>query len=137
MVSLVTKTDINLQSLEQLAIHKTVQVQSYGVLVVLSEPDLIIQQISNNTNYWFGIPAANLIGAPLEELFDSFQLEPLKMGLTQENWDFVNPTKLWARTNGDNYVVFDGVFHRNQDGLLILELEPTDSLENISFLSFF
>lgn len=137
MVSLVTKTDINLQSLEQLAIHKTVQVQSYGVLVVLSEPDLIIQQISNNTNYWFGIPAANLIGAPLEELFDSFQLEPLKMGLTQENWDFVNPTKLWARTNGDNYVVFDGVFHRNQDGLLILELEPTDSLENISFLSFY
>ena len=137
MVSLVTKTDINLQSLEQLAIHKTVQVQSYGVLVVLSEPDLIIQQISNNTNYWFGVPTANLIGAPLEDLFDSFQLEPLKMGLTQENWDFVNPTKLWARTNGDNYVVFDGVFHRNQDGLLILELEPTDSLENISFLSFY
>lgn len=41
------------------------------------------------------------------------------------------------RKKGDEYVVFDAVFHRNPEGLLILELEPAISQENIPFLSFY
>lgn len=49
----------------------------------------------------------------------------------------INPTKIWARVKGDEYIVFDGIFHRNADGLLILELELAFSQENIPFLSFY
>ncbi len=137
MINLINKTDIHAQHLEQIAIHKTTQIQSYGLLLVLSEPDLRVVQTSNNTQMLLGLQAEQVLGLSLEEIFDSFQVEPIKFGLTQENWDYINPTKLWARTQGDNFAVFDAVFHRNADGLLILELEPTDNLESISFLGFY
>ena len=41
------------------------------------------------------------------------------------------------RKKGDEYSVFDGVFHRNIEGCLILELEPALAQENIPFLSFY
>ncbi|MDJ0897691.1 MAG: ATP-binding protein, partial [Xenococcus sp. MO_188.B8] len=44
---------------------------------------------------------------------------------------------IWSRKQGDDYVIFDGVFHRNTEGVLILELEPATSQENIPFLSFY
>jgi chemotaxis family two-component system sensor kinase Cph1 len=73
----------------------------------------------------------------LEDILDSFQVEKLKAAVAEENQDFLNPTKLWARKKGDEFIVFDGIFHRNPDGFLILELEPAISQENIPFLSFY
>ena len=113
------------------------RIQPHGVLVVLSEPELVISRISNNVSYLFGIPPEDLCDLPLESLLDSFQVERLKEGLAQENFDFINPTKVWGRKGEDDFVVFDAVFHRNRDGLLILELEPAISQENIPFLSFY
>ena len=113
------------------------RIQPHGVLVVLSEPELIISQISSNVSYLFGVPPEDLCDRPLESLLDSFQVERLKAGLAQENFDFINPTKVWGRTGGDNFVVFDAVFQRNRDGLLLLELEPAISQESIPFLSFY
>ncbi|MEM7593595.1 MAG: ATP-binding protein, partial [Cyanobacteria bacterium P01_A01_bin.83] len=78
-----------------------------------------------------------MIGKTLEELFDPFQFDIIQRGITQQNLDFINPTKMWVRKNGGEYVIFDGVFHRNQDGILILELEPAESQESIPFLSFY
>ena len=113
------------------------RIQPHGVLVVLSEPELVISRISNNVSYLFGIPPEDLCDLPLESLLDSFQVERLQEGLAQENFDFINPTKVWGRKGADDFVVFDAVFHRNRDGLLILELEPAISQENIPFLSFY
>ncbi|MGL5035497.1 MAG: cyanobacterial phytochrome A, partial [Microcystaceae cyanobacterium] len=113
MVNFVNKkVDVHLQQLEQLAIHKTIKIQSYGVLLVLSEPELTILQTSNNTQELLGITAEALVGESLETIFDTVQIEPIKFGLSQENWDYINPSKLWARLTGDNYTVFDAVFHR-------------------------
>ncbi|TVQ43714.1 MAG: GAF domain-containing protein [Gloeocapsa sp. DLM2.Bin57] len=112
-------------------------IQPHGVLMVLSEPELTIVQITANASRLFGLRLEDILGQTLDDLLDPFQTEGIKQGLAQDNLDFINPTKVWARKSGDEYVVFDAVFHRNSDGLLILELEPAFAQENIPFLSFY
>ncbi|MEA5566783.1 ATP-binding protein [Anabaena sp. UHCC 0399] len=129
--------DINVTRLKEAPIHLSSQVQPHGVLLVLEEPDLKILQVSNNTWDILDINAESVLQKKLEDLLDSFQVERIKAGLLEGNIEFINPTKLWMRKKGDDYVVFDAVFHRNSEGFLILELEPAISQENIPFLSFY
>ncbi|MGB3204802.1 MAG: ATP-binding protein [Crinalium sp.] len=128
---------IELSSLKQAPIHVSGQIQPHGVLFVLQEPELKILQFSSNVPKIFGIAAEDIIGKNLDEVLDTFQVEKLKAGISADSLDFINPTKLWVRKAGDDYLVFDGVLHRNADGFLILELEPAISNENIPFLSFY
>jgi chemotaxis family two-component system sensor kinase Cph1 len=79
----------------------------------------------------------SILGKTLDQIFDSFQLDRFRAGLAQENLDFINPTRVWIRRKGDDYAVFDAVFHRSADGFLILELEPAITQDNIPFLSFY
>lgn len=124
-------------ALEQNPIHLLGQIQPHGIVFVLNDEDLTITQTSTNTYGILGIDPKAIIGMSLESIFDSFQIDPLTEKLRQNNLDYVNPTKLWARVSGDEYVVFDAVFHRNFDGFLVLELEPAISQESIPFLSFY
>ena len=117
--------DINLKRLEELQIHLWGKIQPHGVLFVLDESNLKIVQTSSNTKQFFGIIPQEIVNLTLDDIFDSFQIEQLKIGLENNNLDFINPTKLWARVDGDNYVIFDGIFHRNGEGFLILELESS------------
>jgi two-component system, chemotaxis family, sensor kinase Cph1 len=127
----------NFKLIEQAPIHTHGQIQPHGIVFVLDEPDLKIIQASTNTFQIFGIHPEQVLGKTLGEIFDPFQMERIEIGIADNNLDFINPSKLWARIKGDDYVVFDGVFHRNAEGLLILELEPAFSQENIPFLSFY
>ncbi len=130
-------TNIDLTNLYRDTIHTSGQIQPHGVVLVLQEPELKIVQASTNTYAVFGIEPENIIEQSLEDLLDPFQFEKIQGGLSRDNLDFINPTKIWIRKEGDDYAIFDGVFHRNSQGLLILELEPTISQENIPFLSFY
>ncbi len=122
---------------ERKPIHNSGAIQPYGVVLVLQEPDFKILQVSTNSSAILGISPEEMLGKSLEEILDPFQMERLELGLRQDNLDFINPTKIWSRKQGDDYVIFDGVFHRNTEGVLILELEPATSQENIPFLSFY
>ena len=126
-----------INNLERLAIHTSAQIQPHGVVLVLQEPELKIIQVTTNTHRVFGIAPQEMLDRTLEELLDSIQLERIETSLLQDNLDFINPTKMWVRKQGDDYAIFDGVFHRNCDGVLILELEPATTQENIPFLSFY
>ncbi|MEM8828325.1 MAG: ATP-binding protein [Cyanobacteria bacterium P01_G01_bin.19] len=126
-----------IEELEKQAIHTSSLIQPHGMVLVLQEPELIIIQASTNCHYAFGIGAEEIIGKTLEELFDPFQFDLIQKGINQNDLDYINPTKMWVRKNGGEYAVFDGVFHRDRDGILILELEPAESQENIPFLSFY
>ncbi|MBJ7898426.1 MAG: GAF domain-containing protein [Cyanobacteria bacterium RI_101] len=132
-----TLTDLHAQVLDNLPIHATSAIQSYGVVLALTEPNLTLAQVSTNCLHLLGQSAQELLGQRLEDIFDTFQIDPLREKISRGDLDYVNPTKLWVRLAGDDYRVFDGVFHYTADGVLILELEPTDSVENISFLSFY
>ncbi|MDX2100647.1 MAG: ATP-binding protein [Leptolyngbyaceae cyanobacterium bins.59] len=129
--------DINWTSLKQPSIHVLTQIQPHGVLIVLNEPDLTVLQASRNTAKEFGIPVEKILGKPLDEILDTFQVDRFRVGLLQDNLDLINPTKVWVRRKGDDYGVFDAIFHRTADGFLVLELEPALTQENIPFLSFY
>ncbi|WP_442949342.1 ATP-binding protein [Nostoc sp.] len=128
---------INLISLKEASIHVFSQIQPHGVLLVLDECELKILQVSTNTLKFFGITPENMLQKKLEDLLDPFQIERIKTGLSGANLDLINSTKVWVRKQGDDYIVFDAVFHRNQEGFLIVELEPTITQENIPFLNFY
>ncbi|WP_416671138.1 ATP-binding protein [Egbenema bharatensis] len=130
---------VDITQLKQPPIHTLIQVQPHGVLLILQEPDLTVLQASSNTFAQFGITAQEILGTPLEDIFDPFQVDRLKEGLAADNLDLVNPSKVWVRKRGrgDDYQVFDAVFHRSIDGVLVLELEPALTQENIPFLSFY
>ncbi len=126
-----------LRQLETLAIHNSHLIQPHGLVLVLQEPDLTISQISVNCFAILGRSPEELLGKGLGEIFDSFQIEPIQNQLTEGELSALNPSKLWARVAGDDFVVFDGVFHRNSDGLLICELELSYSPNNLPFLGFY
>lgn len=129
--------DVNLTSLKQPPIHVLTKIQSHGVLMVLQEPGLNVLQVSTNVSSLFGISPQDTLGMNLEEILDPFQVDRLRAGLAYGNLDLVNPTKVWVRKQGDDYLVFDAVFHRSIDGFLVLELEPALAEDNIPFLSFY
>jgi chemotaxis family two-component system sensor kinase Cph1 len=129
--------DINLNRLKQPPIHLLTQVQPHGVLLVLQEPELTVLQVSRNTSTALGIAPEAILGKTLDDILDSFQVDRVRMGLSRENLDLINPTKVWVRRKGDDYLVFDAVFHRSADGFLVLELEPALTQETIPFLSFY
>ncbi|HEY9881205.1 MAG TPA: GAF domain-containing protein, partial [Leptolyngbyaceae cyanobacterium] len=129
--------EINLISLKQPEIHSLTQVQPHGVLLVLQESDLTVLQVSRNTREALGLPPEAVLGQPLDALLDPYQVDQFRAGLFHDNLDILNPTKVWVRRKGDDYAVYDAIFHRSSDGFLILELEPALSQENIPFLSFY
>ncbi|MEH2280064.1 MAG: ATP-binding protein [Nostoc sp.] len=129
--------DINLISLKEASIHLSSQIQPHGILLVLEELELKILQVSTNTLSIFGITPENMLQKKLEDLLDPFQIEKIKTGLSGANLDFINSTRVWVRKKDDEYIVFDAVFHRNEEGFLILELEPAITQETIPFLSFY
>ncbi|MEH2054683.1 MAG: ATP-binding protein [Nostoc sp.] len=129
--------DINLISLKEASIHLSSQIQPHGILLVLEEPELKILQVSTNTLSIFGITPENMLQKKLEDLLDPFQIEKIQTGLSGANLDFINSTRVWVRKKDDEYIVFDAVFHRNEEKFLILELEPAITQETIPFLSFY
>jgi chemotaxis family two-component system sensor kinase Cph1 len=129
--------DVHLTRLKQPPIHALTQIQPHGVLLVLQEPDLTVLQVSRNTSTAFGLAPETILGKTLDDILDSFQVDQFRAGLSYGNLDLINPTKVWVKRHGDDYRVFDAVFHRSADGFLVLELEPALTQENIPFLSFY
>ncbi|MEM1368107.1 MAG: ATP-binding protein, partial [Cyanobacteria bacterium P01_H01_bin.15] len=132
-----TLSELELQSLKQPKISVLTQVQPHGVLLVLAEPTLEIIQVSRNTSAAFGRSPEAVLGMTLEDLFDPYQVEQFQGALNSDRLERVNPIKVWVRREGDEFSIFDGVFHRSADGLLVLELEPALTQENIPFLGFY
>ncbi|MEL6137111.1 MAG: ATP-binding protein [Cyanobacteria bacterium J06628_6] len=132
-----TVPDVRLAALKQPAIHSLTKIQSYGVLLVLNPQDLTVLQASTNTVDELGRAPDAVVGRTLDEIFDPFQVGQLRAGLDEDNLDSINPVKVWIRRDGDEYGVFDAVFHHSRDGFLVLELEPTTTHETIPFLSFY
>lgn len=111
-------------------IHIPGRIQPHGLLLVLSEPDLTIVQISSNSRSLLGYSPEELLNAPLDRLLDSQQLEMIADCLSKD-FQSVNPLKIVIDTT-----VFDGILHRHA-GLLILELEPSQTQEPSNFFGFY
>ncbi|KAB8319352.1 GAF domain-containing protein [Tolypothrix campylonemoides VB511288] len=119
--------------IEHEPIEFSISIQPHGVLLALN-PQLVMLQVSNNTEDLLGKKPNDLLGQPLSNLLDIKDVKAIKQCWQQEK-DCVNSFKLSIQTSkGEQY--FDSMAHRTESSL-ILELEPTDSVNQISFLSFY
>ena len=135
-------TNSNLQNfnsinLKSSSINVLTEIKSHGVLLVLQEPNLTVLQVSNNTIGLLEVAPSLIIGQPLEQFLDVFQVEQFRAALADRSFDSSNYTKVWVTKSKDSYQIFDAIFHRSPDGYLILELEPTQKDEHIPFQSFY
>ncbi|MEH2071514.1 MAG: ATP-binding protein [Nostoc sp.] len=117
---------------EQKPIHIPGSIQPHGVLLALSN-QLEIVQVSNNTQKYLGKQPEDLFGQPLSYLLDPKKVEAVKQCLVKKIGSS-NAFKVLINTlNGEQY--FDAIVHRTQEAVIV-ELEPTDSKSELSFLGF-
>nr|6BAP_A Chain A, Photoreceptor-histidine kinase BphP [Stigmatella aurantiaca DW4/3-1]6BAP_B Chain B, Photoreceptor-histidine kinase BphP [Stigmatella aurantiaca DW4/3-1]6BAP_C Chain C, Photoreceptor-histidine kinase BphP [Stigmatella aurantiaca DW4/3-1]6BAY_A Chain A, Photoreceptor-histidine kinase BphP [Stigmatella aurantiaca DW4/3-1]6BAY_B Chain B, Photoreceptor-histidine kinase BphP [Stigmatella aurantiaca DW4/3-1]6BAY_C Chain C, Photoreceptor-histidine kinase BphP [Stigmatella aurantiaca DW4/3- len=129
------KQEVDLTNCDREPIHIPGAIQPHGVLLVLSEPGLVLTHASENAPAVLGNSAEQLLGAPLGHFIEPSVREPLEADLRSARLKQLNPLKVVWRVDGvDRF--FDGIAHRHQ-GRLILELEPSSHREAVPFLSFF
>jgi two-component system, chemotaxis family, sensor kinase Cph1 len=127
---------IDLSNCDKEPIHIPGCIQPHGVLLVLSEPDLRIVQVSASVATLLGKEPSALLGAPLNVLCDSQLMHTLRESLVLEQIDSINPLTVSVRGHEDRVLSFTGLVHRS-DGLLLLELEPRDPRESESLTNLY
>lgn len=113
---------VDLTNCDREPIHILGRVQPHGLLLVLREPELTIEQISGNSESIVGRVPDELIGGPLQQIISEEHSAALHVALAHEPLDD-NPLYVWTIQLPNSSGLFDGVIHRH-NGVLILELEP-------------
>ena len=114
--------DVNLTNCDREPIHIPSLIQPHGLLIILTEPDLRIAQVSANCLDILGIAPDDLLDRPLAEFMGEELITSIQACL---DCDFENPDPLC----GDFYALaFNGLVHRAPTGEIVLELEPWEAL---------
>jgi two-component system, chemotaxis family, sensor kinase Cph1 len=132
-LNLPTLDTLDLTNCDREPIHIPGSIQPHGVLLVISESDLTIVQVSRNVAQWLGCSPEELLNQPLKTLLNSEQLASIE-GCLSHDFESINPLRLVLQVGGEDKV-FDGIIHRF-DQVLILELEPTVSERSADFFGF-
>ena len=103
-------------------------IQPHGLLFALSDPDLIVRQVSANVSTVIGLPPGLLMGSSIETVLGAHQFEKFR---SQVSSNQPIPTELLHVQANGRQIDAHGLAHR-YGGQLILELdfvEGTHSLE--------
>jgi diguanylate cyclase (GGDEF)-like protein/PAS domain S-box-containing protein len=95
--------------------------------MVLSEPDLSVVQVSENSYEHLGLQPRQVLQKLIGSLFEGEQVSYLQEALQLEDLSAANPLRFSIRHEPERS--FDGIVHRNGGGTLVLELEPHDIME--------
>ncbi|OUD15703.1 hypothetical protein TPSD3_04100 [Thioflexithrix psekupsensis] len=108
---------------DQEPIHLLNGIQSHGLLFALSEPELIILQVSDNIETITGIEAEHLLNQPISHLLGLPQVDPIKQRLVMEPDALrqLDVLSFHLNVRGERQL-FHGCLHRS-GAVLILELE--------------
>lgn len=98
-------------------------IQPYGVLVAVSEPDLVVRQVSANSEALLGVKPGDLLGRPLEQMLQG----PLAKAVIEASATPGDPAEHFPLSTsllraGVEHAV-DLLLHRS-GGLLVVEVEP-------------
>jgi two-component system, chemotaxis family, sensor kinase Cph1 len=122
---------VDLSNCDREPIHIPGSIQPHGVLMVLSEPDLTILQVSGNCTELLGRSPKMLLEKSLSCLLSPDRVQAIVDGMAGD-FEQINPLALTISPGEEsaNDLVqgarsFDGILHRS-NGLLILEIEPVD-----------
>ena len=128
---------VTLTNCDREPIHVPSSIQPHGVLLVLSEPDIKIMQVSENTFDLLGLTPAELLDRRLDEFISSEHIEAISSCLDR-SFEHINPIPLSFYTPEDfSTLSFNGIVHRAITGELVLELEPTVSIIKNDFFQFY
>ncbi len=127
-------SDLSLTNCDREPIHISNAIQAHGVMLAFSETDLIISQVSQNSQAFLGKKPAQLLGKPLSILMQPEQIAAIRDCLNGE-FENVNPLNFILSVGGKPQT-FAGIVHRT-DGVFVLELEPVISQSAVSFFDFY
>ena len=99
------------------------RIQPYGLLFVLDPADLTISQVSANTLALISRTPESLLGTAFEALIQPEQAFELREQFFNREQNYTLPI-VFTIPADMGLKSFQGVLHRNPDGLFILELEP-------------
>jgi len=124
----------DLTNCERELIHLAASVQPQGVLLVVSEPALVVNQSSVNADAMLGVAAEALLGRPLASLGGDLATHVLRLA---DEGALAEPRPLRA-TIGEGAArrAFEGAVHRHPGGGLIVELDPVGASEAASGSAF-
>jgi light-regulated signal transduction histidine kinase (bacteriophytochrome) len=111
--------DATLTDCDRELIHVPGAVQAHGVLLVVSEPDLVIRQASLSLRRHLELNAERMLGRELALLLDADAMAAVRVAATEE---LLEPRYLPPLTSNVGPRM-EGLIHRTAAGL-ILELEP-------------
>ena len=103
-------------------IHIPGSIQPHGFLLVVDEPQLQIQQVSENIQEWLGIDARTLLGQPLSTLFDTKRIEAGLAALAEDDQNPFHLGDISFSLDSSDEQVFALMAHR-RNGQLIVEFE--------------
>lgn len=109
-------------------------IQSRGVLLCLSEPDLRIDQASENLEAALGTPLAAALQAPVDRVIGTAGREALERALATHSVD--DHPLYFGTLHTPRGHALDAVTHRHK-GTLILELEPAARAADGAFASMY
>ena len=103
------------------------RIQSHGLLFALSEPDLVVQQVSTNVLAFLGRSPTSFLAQPLESVLGTKQFETFRSQVV--NGGPLTAMQVQVRA-GAGMLEMDCVAHR-QDGVLVVELELAEGAHSI------
>jgi light-regulated signal transduction histidine kinase (bacteriophytochrome)/DNA-binding response OmpR family regulator len=113
-------------------VHIIGQIQPHGLLFALSEPDLIVRQVSANISAFLGLPPESCLDRSFETVLGAQLFEAYRAQLVS---DAGPGAAVFHIPRRDGAVEMQCSAHR-QDGVLIVELEPIEGAHSLSPLDF-
>lgn len=120
-------------------IHIPRSIQPHGVLMVLTEDELKIAQVSANSLDILGLAPEDLLDRPLADFIGGDRVIDI-VNCLERNFENINPSTISFVRAGSAALNFNGIVHRAISGEIVLELELlTDNADNLNkdFLHFY
>ncbi|MBD2189168.1 ATP-binding protein [Pseudanabaena mucicola] len=128
---------INLTNCDREPIHIPSLIQPHGLLIVLTEPDLRIAQVSANSLDILGIAIDDLLDRPLAEFTGKELIKSIRACLNH-HFEYPNPLRVNFYGLAESLPsAFNGIVHRAPTGEIVLELEPWDASVSSDFFHFY
>ena len=113
---------IDLTNCDREPIHIPGSIQPHGVLLVMTEPEFVVIQVSENVVDHLGVRVEDVLTRPLSALFDRSSVEAIGAACSGGPAERANAIRILASGKP-----FDAIVHRHK-GAAILELEPASAV---------
>lgn len=128
----ITAQNVDLSNCDREQVQFCNAIQPHGILLVLDEPDFTIRRASANTNSLLGLTPNELLGQSIDRVLGRRQGDQFRE-LVRHEKNLTGPPTCLLTASVPGPMTEAHVFtHRNQDGLLMVELESKGEAGRVS-----